>query len=508
MSATEKRVDGVPPPTAEGLSVRFARALGVHDAGRALRHFTAYLPTQLVPALAGFIVLPVLARRLTPTELGVLAIAQTLITLGWTAAGSWIAISIVRLLPRHRQVATTGAFSRTLTHALGLGAVVMAAFSGVLAAAGIFSDAIGDNLLLIVAAAAGLVLQNLAVSILRASLRPRAYAVVDVLARTGGVGLGVLLVFADYGVQGYLAGLASASLLVGSLALATSWPRAGLPAEEHDAELGVWLRYGVPASLSAVATWALAFVDRYLLALLENTGAVGVYSVGNVIGDKAVAIPAMAFLVGSGPLLITAYERSGRGEVERLMRAYTRFILLIGAGAAALVTTVATILVPLLVGGRDAYLPAADVVPFVALGALLYALALVGYTGLVVARRTWPMVHAAVIGVGVNVVANLLLIPRLGIVGAAIATPIGTGTFLLACQVWSRRYATWRFPWATLLRAAAAGTAGFGVAREAIAYAGGAAAQLGIALVVFSLVYLVVLALVGERRVGAADASS
>mgnify|MGYP003336594428 CR=1 FL=1 len=51
---------------------------GSHDAGRALRDFATYLPTQAIPAIAGFLVLPLLARKLTPTELGVLAIAQTL----------------------------------------------------------------------------------------------------------------------------------------------------------------------------------------------------------------------------------------------------------------------------------------------------------------------------------------------------------------------------------------------------------------------------------------------
>jgi O-antigen/teichoic acid export membrane protein len=48
------------------------------------------MPTQVIPAIAGVLVLPILARELAPSELGILAIAQTLITLGRTAAGSWL----------------------------------------------------------------------------------------------------------------------------------------------------------------------------------------------------------------------------------------------------------------------------------------------------------------------------------------------------------------------------------------------------------------------------------
>jgi O-antigen/teichoic acid export membrane protein len=134
-------------------------------------------------------------------------------------------------------------------------------------------------------------------------------------------------------------------------------------------------------------------------------------------------------------------------------------------------------------------------------------LALIGYTGLVVARRTWPMVYAALIAVAVNIVANVILIPPLGIVGAAIATPIGTGAFLLACQIWSRSYASWRFPWTTLLRSGIAAAAAYRTAWLAIPYVSGAATQLVLAVIVFTAVYAGLLLLLGERRFGMAEAS-
>src|SRR5438105_4123651 len=59
---------------------RLASHLGLVETGRVLAHFATYLPSQAIPALAGFLVLPILARRLFPTELGVLAITQTLVS--------------------------------------------------------------------------------------------------------------------------------------------------------------------------------------------------------------------------------------------------------------------------------------------------------------------------------------------------------------------------------------------------------------------------------------------
>src|SRR5262249_37381449 len=60
----------VEPFAAERGGARLARALDLHDVGRALRDFAAYLPAQLIPALAGFLALPILARALTPGQLG------------------------------------------------------------------------------------------------------------------------------------------------------------------------------------------------------------------------------------------------------------------------------------------------------------------------------------------------------------------------------------------------------------------------------------------------------
>ena len=491
-----------PGPHPEPRSVRFAHLLGVRDAGRVLRDFATYLPTQAIPAIAGFIVLPVLARRLTPTELGVLAIAQTLVTLGWTVGGSWLATAIVREVPASRARHEVDAFSRTLIRAFAVSLGLFAAFMAVLAVAGVWSSAIGDHLLLLGAATSGLILQNIAVTLFAASLRPRAYAVVDVLARTGGIALGVALVFSGGNVASYLLGLAAASLVVGGVGLALGWPQRvdGSAGRPH---LDVWLRYGIPSSAAALAAWAMFFVDRYVLALLEDTRAVGIYSVGNVIGDKLVSLPAFAFFTAAGPLLVTAWERTGRAEVERLMRSYTRILLLLGMPMALYGLAAGGELVELL-AGRNAYAESAEVVPVVALGAVFYSLAMVGNTGLVVSKRSGLLAASAVLGLVANVAANLVLIPPFGVLGAAIATPIATGTFLLAGRFWSRRYTTWRFPYATLARSLVAALAAYGAAELVVGEGHAPAAALALTTGLGGLVYVGVLALLGEHRAAAA----
>ncbi len=448
--------------------IRFAKVLGLHDGGRALRDFVTYLPTQLVPALAGFLVIPVLARELAPTELGVLAICQTLVTLGWTIVASWLAAAILRELPAHRVANDLAGFGNGLRRAL-LGALVaFAGFGVVVMLIGIVSSAVHDNQWLILAATVGLALQNITISIFAASLRPRAYAVVDASARIGGAALGVWLVFEGHEVEGYLAGLASASLVLGTAGLIVAWPRGGVGAH---VPIRPWLRYGVPASAAAVATWLLAFVDRYILAVLKDTGHVGVYSVSSVIGDRGVAIPVFAFFTATGPLLVTTYERKGRAEAERLMTSYTRIALIIAAPCIAFITVSASDLVWILTGKYD-YARHANIAPVIAMGSFVFALASVAATGLVLEKKTRPFLYAAIAAVIVNVSLNFALIPPFGLMGAALATPASMLVYLGWSYSAARRFATGHVPYSTCARVIVSATAG-GVAASAVVPTGG-----------------------------------
>jgi O-antigen/teichoic acid export membrane protein len=493
-------------PAAGSRGARIATLVGMRDVGRALRDFATYLPTQAIPAVAGFLVLPVLARRLAPTDLGILALAQTLITLGWTAIGSWLTQVIIRELPAAREQNRVRSFALTFRRAIGLSALAFSAFLVLIGLGAAVSDAIASNLVLIAIATAGLTIQNFAVSLYAASFRPVSFAVVDVLARTGGIAVGVALVFLGHGVQGYLLGLGVMSTVVGVVGLYFAWPVSTDTQAPAPGALSKWVRYGVPSSLAGIVLWGLFFIDRYLLAIFRSTHEVGVYSVGSAIGDKAVTLPTMAFFTAAGPLLVAAYERQGRTEVERLMREYTRVILLMGLPTVAFLVATSGILVPALAGARY-YHEAARVTPLIAVGSLIYVLALVSNTGLVIAKKTLPLAASAGVGLVVNIVANIALIPPFGIIGSAIATPIGMAAYLIALQFAARRHARWKFPVSTLLRAStAAGIATVAAGAVATTFHSGAPQVATIALLGGAL-YITVLAALGEHRVKSPSAA-
>jgi O-antigen/teichoic acid export membrane protein len=120
-------------------------------------------------------------------------------------------------------------------------------------------------------------------------------------------------------------------------------------------------------------------------------------------------------------------------------------------------------------------------------------------TGLAVARRTKYLIASSTIGLSANVLANLALISRFGIQGAAVATPIGNSAYLLATYHWSRRYATWRIPYLTLVRASVAGVGGYGAA-VLVSAGGSRLLDVGLDALVGLPVYIAILGLLGEHR--------
>jgi O-antigen/teichoic acid export membrane protein len=490
---------------------RLARSLGVHDAGRALGDFVTYLPTKILPAVAGFLALPLVARRLQPADLGVLAIAQTLISLGWIWAGQWLTSTITRELPAAWARRETDDFDEHLRAGLGVTAVLFVGFVAFLGIGAVISAALVHSFLLIVAASLGLILQNVAITLFQNTLRPGAYMAVELSSRVIGIAAGVALVYAGYGVPGYLAGVAVASLVIGAAGLRAGWPGPVRGEASSWREIRPWLLYGVPASISGVAMWALLFVDRYLLSLLRSTKEVGVYTLGGVLGDRPVSLPLLAFTVASRPLLMRAFDEEGRGAAERLLRSHTRLVVLLTVPIVAFLAAGRHPLLGLLVGTRQSVLyygTAAKVVPIIAFASFLGVLAFFSSMGLLVERMTRHLVYAALVGLGVNVAANLVLIPLYGILGAAIAAPIGMGAYLAANQFWSSRQLTWRFPFATLMRTIVASAAGVAasipVARASGWYGIQAALPeigvLGIIGLLGGTVYVLALWFLGERR--------
>lgn len=203
------------------------------------------------------------------------------------------------------------------------------------------------------------------------------------------------------------------------------------------------LGFGLPLVPHALSAWVLNLSDRFLIGLLiglsalEAQTAIGIYSFGYQLG-QVVSLVALSFNAAWVPYFYANGERpEGPAVLREMTTLATGALAVLAVGIAAIAPEATSLLASERWG--SAADEAASVVPLVALASLAYGVYFMVVSAVFLVRRTrWlPLLT---LGAGVaNVVANLLLIPRYGILGAAIATLVGYGVLTVATALYARR---------------------------------------------------------------------
>ena len=226
-------------------------------------------------------------------------------------------------------------------------------------------------------------------------------------------------------------------------------------------------------------------IDLWLLKPLAGTASVGIYSAGVKYLDGFNVIPSY-FTLAIFPLM----SRYAKDSHESLVRAYQlaiRLLVMVALPIAILVTVLATPLIRIL--GGAAFLPDSAI----ALTLLIWSIpvgfinSVTQYVLIAVGQQRF-LTRAFLIGVTFNVTANLVLIPRYGFAGAAVATILSEWSLFFPFYYAVRRHVA-PLPWADLVWRQAAAAAGMALA--ALLLRG----QPWIAAGVSSLVYLAILLL-------------
>jgi O-antigen/teichoic acid export membrane protein len=312
---------------------------------------------------------------------------------------------------------------------------------------------------------------EVAYSLLRVEERAKAYIVASVSNVVISIALTIyLVVFRHDGAEGLLLGNFAGSTAV---LLALWWIerrrifsplRAGLAAAGEP--LRGMLSFGLPTVPADASVYALQVIDRAYLLRADSPAAAGLYAVAAKIAT-VVFVAVRGFQYAWPPL---AYSVTDDDEAARLYSLVTTYYVLatgiVVAGVALLGRWALLILAPTFPGSNAA-------LPWLALGWSLYGLYLVF---VVIAGRARTMsrnLPAAGVGLVVNVVAIVVLVPRLGVAGAGIALCVAYTAMVAVIYVLTRRAFSVGFEWGRLLRLVGV-LGGVAVAGDLLLPAGGA----------------------------------
>ena len=177
------------------------------------------------------------------------------------------------------------------------------------------------------------------------------------------------------------------------------------------------MRFGLKAMLISLLLVLLFRADVYLVRYFLGAAATGIYSNAIVFAEMLQKIPNVA-----GTVLFSKIVAQGGEERDRLTARVSRSIFVLTLVAAGGLALVGNRLIPLVFGVEfeGAYVPLLYMLP----GVVAMASGSVINTNLWVQGYPPQAVIAPSAAVCTNVVLNILLIPRFGLIGAGIATSV------------------------------------------------------------------------------------
>ena len=189
------------------------------------------------------------------------------------------------------------------------------------------------------------------------------------------------------------------------------------------------LKIAVPLFPNFLIYWVFNSSDRIMIANLLDVGQAGIYSVGSKLGHASQLIYT-AFAGGWQYFAFSTMKEDNQVKSNSLIFEYLGIISFVCTMFVCLVSRpLYSVLFP------AEYLQGYIISPYLFLAPLLQMLFQVVANQFLVVKKTWPNMFILSFAAVLNVILNLVLIPRIGIEGAAIATLAGYFVADVVCVV-------------------------------------------------------------------------
>ena len=399
------------------------------------RQATQYFTGNGLAVLSSVISYPLLTRLLTQRDYGMMTIISSSLFLAVSISKVGLQNAVVRFYPEHAALGSNVVFRSTLfwapvLNATALACVVLAVLSTV------SSQITSYPLQTILFAAAPIVVletaQAMLLNFMRAARQAARYAIVYSVIRYGQLAFCLaILVFVRRDLVGFYMGwliwdVAEIAYLMYGAFFSERTLRFG----HCDYRiLKMALHFGAPLLFMEIGNMLLTYADRYVIAGSMGTIETAIYSVAynftfSVQGLLVTSLSSFVF-----PWASEIWTKQSRKETEQFASRVLDYFLVIAIPACAGVAILRTPI--MVVFASSKYAGSASLLPPLIAAQMSFGVYVVLSLGLFLQKRTGTMAWQMMIATGVNIIANLILIPRVGLMGAAWAMVAANGLLIV-----------------------------------------------------------------------------
>lgn len=423
----------------------------------------AYFTSYLLLVVVGLISMPIMTRLLSKASYGLLSLIFATVSVLTVVGGLGFGEAAVRMYGERRAdgaVAVRHLCDSLLGGALGMGLLVglaVACFAGAIdgaSSAELRRCLQLTSVLIVVRVVSGVLYQ-----IYRAQERAVAHAATQVSIRyaTTVLAIGLLLVYERDAFS-----VIVATLFVEAAAVCVrlfDLRRRGIFTRPRLAprQLAAAARYGVPLAVAGAARFLLDFGDRFVIERMLDLSAVATYSVAYDVAQKlaqSLLGPAQLAVV---PVLFRLWADDGVEEATRFGSRILTYMVALGVPVTLLYWALNDEVIVLLASAK--YGGSSQLTPYLPPGVMLGSMNFIVIAGLTIQKRTAILAVNVCLAAVFNVALNLLLVPRYGLTGAAVATTLAYAALLVANYALSRSVLQLRLDGAIVGRAVVASAA-------------------------------------------------
>jgi O-antigen/teichoic acid export membrane protein len=427
--------------------------------GKLLRHMSNYSFGSLLVSVASLVSFPLFTRIFSVEEYGLMNLVSAALSLIVGIGKLGMQHAIVRL---HGEAASGHApwkldqFYATVVWgmlAVGLGVTVTWAIVSQLVPEAWWNDVRMRGLMLLTAILILIrVSQNGLINLLRAELRSGVFAIYQVVTKYAGLGAIVFtLLFISRGLTGfYSATIVVESLAVVFLSIYLLRHHNVSPREFSPPLFRALVVFGVPMLGFELSRVVLNIADRYMIQVMIGGDALGHYAAAYNMSEYVQMIAIASVGQAIVPMYVKMWEEQGERETKRFLLDSLRYYLLLGIPVIAGVSAIGEDFLVLL--ASEKYREGAIVIPWVMAGLVIQGGMVILGASLYIHKQTILIMGRVAATAVLNILLNLLLIPRYGIAGAAVATLLSALALAVMTAMLTRHGLRLATPWTSIAR--------------------------------------------------------
>ncbi len=393
-----------------------------------LRHSIYYFGIRAINGAIGLASIYVLTRLLNAEQYGLYALGLASINVGASVFFQWLNAGVSRLYASHTENLSQFfcEVSRLFKYATSAGLIILLIWLVVRP-----KGAVNVELSLIITLGAlAMGAYNLHLQIHNTRTSPVQYGMLATSRAACVLALSASAALVGFGANGALLGVGIGTTIAAFL-FRYRWNI--LPTDhEQGANIRAQIvNYGSPLALTYAGTMVIDVSDRFLISWLYGPSSVGGYSVSYDLTQQTIGVVLNVFFLSAFPTIVKTWESNGPIATSQSVKPLAH-ILLFSAGVLVGVFIGLTEDIVRFIIGPELREDAILVMPWVAVAIAIGCIkAYLFDIPLQLQKRTRTLVKITLTMALINITFNLLLLPKFGVLGAAISVAVafsaGTG---------------------------------------------------------------------------------